>query len=348
MSNILAKVGKLDNVSLYQHICDTTSDLENIPENEITLGSTAIVIDGDKGFEAYMANSEKEWKPLVTMSGGGSDTPADDTSSSTVGTAVVGQATVGGASDTPSSDEQVNPGYSVETEEIVVLDNQTVGFQTEEGAPFAGIDNENYTLPEFQIPSDVEILNVTLDGVNYQLPRFNVKDFIAYGEIEDNMPSFENCPLNISGDGFIAASPSLVDNQPHTLSVSYTMPVVTDVSSAFKAAVALSVDSPIRIFDATPGPANDLRQEIDACLTNGTIPVLRYRTDSQMMVYRNFFYYFAGYEIKNYSVKAYRFTQLYALNTVTEKDIQLVCDPNNASVWTLEFVTDNEEVDPTT
>ena len=321
MSNILAKVGKLDNVSLYQHICDTTSDLENIPENEITLGSTAIVIDGDKGFEAYMANSEKEWKPLVTMSGGGSDAPADG---------------------------QVNPGYTVETEEIVILNNQIVGFQAIEGDQSADIDNENYTIPEFQIPSDVEILNVTLDGVNYKLPRFNVEDFIAYGEIEDNMPSFENYPLNISGDGFIAASPSLADNQSHTLSVSYTMPVVTDVSSAFKAAVALSVDSPIRIFDATPGPANDLRQEIDACLTNGTIPVLRYRTDSQMMVYRNFFYYFAGYEIKNYSVQAYRFTQLYALNTAAEKDIQLVCDPNNTNVWTLEFVTDNEEADPTT
>lgn len=321
MSNILAKVGKLDNVSLYQHICDTTSDLENIPENEITLGSTAIVIDGDKGFEAYMANSEKEWKPLVTMSDG--------------------------ASDTPSSDEQVNPGYTVETEEIVVLDNQTVGFQAIEGDQSAEIDYENYTLPEFQIPSDVEILNVTLDGVNYKLPRFNVEDFIAYGEIEDNMPSFENYPINISSDGFIAASPSLADNQTHTLSVSYTMPVVTDVSSAFKAAVALSAVSPIKIFDATPGPANDLRQEIDACLTNGMIPVLRYRTDSQMMTYRNFFYYFAGYEIKNYSVKAYRFTQLYALNTVTEKDIQLVCDPNDASVWTLEFVTDNEESETT-
>ena len=323
MSNILAKVGKLDNVSLYQHICDTTSDLENIPENEITLGSTAIVIDGDKGFEAYMANSEKEWKPLVTMSG---------------------------ASDTPSSDEQVvNPGYTVETEEIVVLDNQIVGFQVGEGATFSDIDNENYTLPKFQIPSDVEALNVTLDGVNYKLPRIEVGQWIDYGEIDDNdAPVFEYYPIYIGSDGYIAASPSLADNQSHTLSVSYTRPVVTDVSSAFKAAVALSVDSPIRIFDATPGPANDLRQEIDACLTNGTIPVLRYRTDSQMMVYRNFFYYFAGYEIKNYNVQAYRFTQLYALNTAAEKDIQLVCDPNNASVWTLEFVTDNEEADPTT
>ena len=69
MSNVLAKIGDFDNVSLYEHYCDTTADLANIPKEEIVLGSTAIVVNGDSGFEAYIANSEKEWIPIASSSG---------------------------------------------------------------------------------------------------------------------------------------------------------------------------------------------------------------------------------------------------------------------------------------
>jgi len=69
VSNVLAKIGDFDNVSLYEHYCDTTADLANIPKEEIVLGSTAIVVNGDSGFEAYIANSEKEWIPIASSSG---------------------------------------------------------------------------------------------------------------------------------------------------------------------------------------------------------------------------------------------------------------------------------------
>lgn len=63
MANITTKRGQVDNVITYEHICDTTADMENIDPQEITLGSVCIVLDG--GFEVYMANSNKEWIALA-------------------------------------------------------------------------------------------------------------------------------------------------------------------------------------------------------------------------------------------------------------------------------------------
>ena len=69
--NILAKRGVLDNIATFEHICDTTADMANIPADEINLGSTCLVLEGeDGGFELYMAKSNKEW---VLLGGGGSD-----------------------------------------------------------------------------------------------------------------------------------------------------------------------------------------------------------------------------------------------------------------------------------
>lgn len=72
--NILTKIGSLDNVVTYEHYCDAKSDLTNIPKNQITLGSTAIVLkDEDDTMGIYIADSHKEWIAVSTsMSGGGS------------------------------------------------------------------------------------------------------------------------------------------------------------------------------------------------------------------------------------------------------------------------------------
>lgn len=61
---VMTKVGNLDNIVTYEHVCDFTSDLELIDPHYITLGSTAIVLHGTSGLEVYMADSEKTWVPI--------------------------------------------------------------------------------------------------------------------------------------------------------------------------------------------------------------------------------------------------------------------------------------------
>ena len=78
--NILTKRGNLDNVVTYEHVCDEISDLPNIPSDQISLGSVAIVLKGENGgLEVYMADSNKEWSLLSGSVGGGGgdggDTP---------------------------------------------------------------------------------------------------------------------------------------------------------------------------------------------------------------------------------------------------------------------------------
>lgn len=58
---IMTKRGQQDNVITYEHMCDTTEDLANINPNYITLGSVAVVLQGDTGLEIYLATSSKEW-----------------------------------------------------------------------------------------------------------------------------------------------------------------------------------------------------------------------------------------------------------------------------------------------
>lgn len=64
MANIMTKRGQQDNVITYEHICDTTADMNNIDPKYITLGSVAIVLKGSAGLEVYMATSNKEWIEL--------------------------------------------------------------------------------------------------------------------------------------------------------------------------------------------------------------------------------------------------------------------------------------------
>lgn len=71
--NIMTKRGQLDNIVVYEHYCDTTADLANIPSQYTTLGSIALVIHDDNanGLEVYMATTEKEWVPI--LNGGSGD-----------------------------------------------------------------------------------------------------------------------------------------------------------------------------------------------------------------------------------------------------------------------------------
>ena len=58
---ITSKRGQRDNVVTYEHICDVKDDLVSIEPSQITLGSIALVLQGDEGLEMYMATSNKEW-----------------------------------------------------------------------------------------------------------------------------------------------------------------------------------------------------------------------------------------------------------------------------------------------
>lgn len=61
MANVMTKRGNVENTITYEHVCDTTADMDNIDPRYITLGSVCIVLEGDVGLEVYMAKSNKEW-----------------------------------------------------------------------------------------------------------------------------------------------------------------------------------------------------------------------------------------------------------------------------------------------
>jgi hypothetical protein len=69
MASTMTKRGQADNVVTYEFVCDTISDLQKIDPKYITMGSIATVIEGETGFEVYMANSKKQW---INLSGGSS------------------------------------------------------------------------------------------------------------------------------------------------------------------------------------------------------------------------------------------------------------------------------------
>jgi len=58
----MTKRGSVDNVITYEYICDTAADKDSIDPQNITLGSTCIVLTGESGgLEVYIANSNKQW-----------------------------------------------------------------------------------------------------------------------------------------------------------------------------------------------------------------------------------------------------------------------------------------------
>ena len=64
MATKMTKRGNMDNEVTYEFICDTASDIQNIPEEYATLGSVAIVLQGTNGLEVYMATSSHQWVEL--------------------------------------------------------------------------------------------------------------------------------------------------------------------------------------------------------------------------------------------------------------------------------------------
>ena len=65
MAHIMTKRGSIDNIITYEHYCDTVADRDNIDPKYITLGSVCVVVEGESGgLEAYVANSNKEWKEV--------------------------------------------------------------------------------------------------------------------------------------------------------------------------------------------------------------------------------------------------------------------------------------------
>ena len=65
MAYAMTKCGSQDNVITYEFICDTLTDMNAIENKYRTLGSIAIVLEGDSGgLEVYIANSSKQWTVL--------------------------------------------------------------------------------------------------------------------------------------------------------------------------------------------------------------------------------------------------------------------------------------------
>jgi hypothetical protein len=78
MAYKMTKRGSLDNEISNEFICDTIEDMNKIESKYITLGSIAMVISGDTGFEVYMANTNKEWTNLGITGGSESGGESND------------------------------------------------------------------------------------------------------------------------------------------------------------------------------------------------------------------------------------------------------------------------------
>ncbi len=90
MAQIMTKRGNQDNIITYEFVCDSTTDLQTIEPEYVTMGSVAIVIEGDSGFEVYMANSKKEWINLGSLGGGSGPGANSGPTSNVVGEGAAG------------------------------------------------------------------------------------------------------------------------------------------------------------------------------------------------------------------------------------------------------------------
>ena len=72
MAYKMSKRGSLDNEITNEFFCDTPEDLSEIPEQDIVLGSVAVVIEP---FDMLIANSNKEW---ISMNGTSSSSNEED------------------------------------------------------------------------------------------------------------------------------------------------------------------------------------------------------------------------------------------------------------------------------
>ena len=70
MAYAMTKRGSLDNCVTYEFICDTVADMNAIEDRYRTIGSTAVVLQGDAGLEVYISGSDKIWTSLSVINSG--------------------------------------------------------------------------------------------------------------------------------------------------------------------------------------------------------------------------------------------------------------------------------------
>ena len=74
MAYAMTKQGSLDNCITYEFICDALEDMNAIENRYRTIGSVAVVLQGESGgMEAYIAGSNKQWNNLGAMGASGQD-----------------------------------------------------------------------------------------------------------------------------------------------------------------------------------------------------------------------------------------------------------------------------------
>lgn len=77
MAYAMTKCGSQDNIITYEFMCDTTADMNKIENKYRTIGTVAIVLQGESdGLEVYIAGSDKKWNSLSSIAGGSGDMEA--------------------------------------------------------------------------------------------------------------------------------------------------------------------------------------------------------------------------------------------------------------------------------
>ena len=64
MAHTTTMRGNLDNEVTYTHFCDTKADMDDIKENEITLGSVCVILEDEtknNTLQFMLAKSDKTW-----------------------------------------------------------------------------------------------------------------------------------------------------------------------------------------------------------------------------------------------------------------------------------------------
>lgn len=67
MAYAMTKQGSLDNCITYEFICDTVTDMNAIENRYRTIGSVAVVLQGESGLEVYIAGSDRQWNSMGAM-----------------------------------------------------------------------------------------------------------------------------------------------------------------------------------------------------------------------------------------------------------------------------------------
>lgn len=99
MAYAMTKQGSLDNCITYEFICDTVADMNAIENRYRSIGSVAIVLQGESdGLEVYIAGSDKNWNSL-------SSAGADSSTTGGLSIYICGQAEVDSQTGLPDVDD---------------------------------------------------------------------------------------------------------------------------------------------------------------------------------------------------------------------------------------------------